>query len=74
MFSALPGRWLTLAFGLLALALCLGNLVLLAGATYALIVVLVGLALVAPNRIVVRREYAAPCLLGRRGAGRRPAG
>ena len=55
MFSALPGRWVTLAFGLLALALCLGNLVLLAGATYALIVVLVGSVLVAPNRIVVRR-------------------
>ncbi len=56
MFSTLPGRWVTLAFALLALALCLGNLILLAGATYALIVVMVGSALVAPNRIAVSRN------------------
>ena len=56
MFSALPRRWLTLAFGFLALALCLGNLILLAGATYALIVVMVGSTLVAPNRIAVSRN------------------
>ena len=39
-----------------ALALCLGNLILLAGATYALIVVLLGTALVPPNKIVVTRS------------------
>ena len=56
MFSALPGRWLTLAFVLLALALCLGNLVLLAGAIYALLIVLVGATLAAPRSIVVNRN------------------
>ena len=56
MFSALPRRWLALAFALLALALCLGNLVLLAGAIYALLIVLVGAALVAPRKIVVNRS------------------
>ena len=56
MFSALPGRWLTLAFALLALALCLGNLILLAGAIYALLIVLVGVALAAPSRIEVNRS------------------
>ena len=56
MFSALPGRWLTLAFVLLALALCLGNLILLAGAIYALLIVLVGVALAAPSRIEVNRS------------------
>ena len=50
MFSALPGRWLTLAFVLLALALCLGNLVLLAGAIYALLIVLVGRDAGCPQR------------------------
>ena len=49
MFSALPGRWLALAFALLALALCFGNLILLAGAIYVLLVVLMGAALVAPR-------------------------
>ena len=56
MFSALPRRWLTLAFALLALALCLGNLILLAGAIYALLIVLLGAALAAPGRIVVSRS------------------
>ena len=56
MFSALPGRWLTLAFVLLTLALCLGNLILLAGAIYALLIVLVGAALAAPSGIVVNRS------------------
>ncbi len=56
MFSALPGRWLALAFALLALALCFGNLILLAGAIYVLLVVLMGAALVAPRGIVVKRS------------------
>ena len=56
MFSALPVRWLALAFGLLGLALCLGNLVLLAGAIFSLLVVLLGSVLVAPNKIEVRRS------------------
>ena len=56
MFSALPGRWLILAFVLLALALCLGNLVLLAGAMYVLLIVLVGATLAAPRGIVVNRN------------------
>ena len=56
MFSALPRRWLTLAFALLALALCLGNLILLAGAIYVLLIVLLGATLVAPDRIVVSRS------------------
>ena len=56
MFSALPVRWLALAFGLLGLALCLGNLVLLAGAIFSLLVVLLGSMLVAPNKIEVRRS------------------
>ena len=56
MFSALPRRWLTLAFALLALALCLGNPILLAGAIYVLLIVLMGAALVAPSRIEVSRS------------------
>ena len=56
MFSALPRRWLTLAFALLALALCLGNPILLAGAIYVLLIVLLGAALAAPSRIVVSRS------------------
>ena len=56
MFSALPRRWLTLAFAFLALALCLGNPILLAGAIYVLLIVLLGAALVAPSRIVVSRS------------------
>lgn len=56
MFSALPRRWLTLAFAFLALALCLGNTILLAGAIYMLLIVLLGAALVAPSRIVVSRS------------------
>ncbi len=45
-----------MAFALLALALCLGNLVLLAGAIYALLIVLLGATLAAPGRIVVSRS------------------
>ena len=56
MFSALPRRWLTLSFALLALALCLGNLILLAGAIYVLLIVLLGATLAAPGRIVVSRS------------------
>lgn len=56
MFSALPRRWLTLAFALLALALCLGNPILLAGAIYVLLIVLLGAALLAPGRIAVSRS------------------
>ena len=56
MFSALPRRWLTLAFAFLALALCLGNTILLAGAIYVLLIVLLGAALTAPSRIVVSRS------------------
>ena len=56
MFSALPRRWLTLAFALLALALCLGNLILLAGAVYLLLTVLLGTVLAAPSSIVVSRS------------------
>ena len=56
MLSALPVRWLALSFGLLGLALCLGNLILLAGAIFALLAVLLGSALIAPNKISVRRS------------------
>ena len=56
MFSALPRRWLTLEFALLALALCLGNLILLAGVIYVLLIVLLGATLAAPGRIVVSRS------------------
>ena len=56
MFSALPVRWLALGFGLLSLALGTGNLILLAGAVYTLIIVLMGAALVAPGKIVVKRS------------------
>ena len=55
MFSTLPTRWLALAFALLGFALFLGNLILLAGAVFGLLVVLLGSVLVAPNGIVVRR-------------------
>ncbi len=56
MFSALPRRWLTLAFAFLAFALCLGNPILLAGAVYVLLIVLLGATLAAPGRIVVSRS------------------
>ena len=56
MFSSAPGRWLALAFFSLLLALSLGNPVLLAGAVFLLVVVLIGATLVAPRRIAVHRE------------------
>lgn len=45
MFATAPGRWLALAFLSLLLALFLGNPVLLAGAVYLLVVVLIGATL-----------------------------
>ena len=56
MFSSAPGRWLALAFFSLLLAQSLGNPVLLAGAVFLLVVVLIGATLVAPRRIAVHRE------------------
>ena len=58
MFSALPGRWLALAFSLLALALALalGNFILLAGAVYVLFIVLMGAVVQAPGRVEVHRR------------------
>ena len=58
MFSAMPGRWLALGFGMLALALFLGNPILLAGAVYVVLVVLLAGVLHAPHGIVVSRRLS----------------
>ena len=56
MFTASPARWLAPAFIAMLIALCLGNLVLLAGAVFLLVLVLIGAALCTPQRIVLRRK------------------
>ena len=56
MLSALPARWLALAFLLLALALVFGNPILLAGSVFVLLIVLLGTLLTPPGGIEVERE------------------
>ena len=56
MFTASPGRWLAPAFVSLLSALCLGNSVLLAGAVFLMVLVLVGTALSTRQSIVVNRS------------------
>ncbi len=56
MFSAVPTRWLSLAFLFLVAGLALGNLVLLAAAVFLLLYVLMGAGLSAPSRITVERS------------------
>ena len=56
MLSALPARWLALAFLLLALALVFGNPILLAGSIFVLLIVLLGTLLTPPGGIEVERE------------------
>ena len=56
MFTASPGRWLAPAFVLMLIALGLGNLALLAGAVFLLVLVLIGAALSTPQRIVLHRR------------------
>ena len=56
MFTASPGRWLAPAFVSLLTALCLGNSVLLAGAVFLMVLVLIGTALSTRQSIVVNRS------------------
>ncbi len=56
MLSVLPARWLALSFLLLALALAFGNPILLAGAVFILMTVLLGVLFIPPNGIEVERE------------------
>ena len=56
MFSAMPGRWLALGFLMLGVALFLGNLVLLAGALYVLLVLLLGVVFVPPRDVEITRN------------------
>lgn len=56
MLSALPARWLALSFLLLALALVFGNPVILAGAVFVLLLVLLGAVVSAPGGIEIERE------------------
>ena len=56
MFSTLPPRWVGLAFLLLVLALALGNLILLAGSVYLLLVALVAILLQPPQDITPSRR------------------
>ena len=56
MFTASPARWLAPAFIAMLIALCLGNLVLLAGAVFLLILVLIGAALCTPQSVVLHRS------------------
>ena len=56
MFSAIPTRWLSLAFLFLVAGLALGNLALLAAAVFLLLFVLMGAGLSAPSRITVERS------------------
>ena len=56
MLSALPARWLALSFLLLVLALVFGNPILLAGAVFVLLLVLLATLLAPPRGIEVERE------------------
>ncbi len=56
MFTASPGRWLAPAFLAMLIALCLGNFVLLAGAVFLLVLVLIGASLSTPQRVVLHRR------------------
>ena len=56
MLTALPARWLALSFLLLALALVFGNPILLAGAVFVLLLVLLATLLAPPSGIEVERE------------------
>ena len=55
MFSAVPTRWLSLAFLFLVAGLALGNLVLLAAAVFLLVYVLMGAGLSAPCSVSIQR-------------------
>ena len=56
MFTASPGRWLAPAFLAMLITLCLGNFVLLAGAVFLLVLVLIGASLSTPQRVVLHRR------------------
>ena len=56
MLSALPANWLALSFLLLSLALVFGNPILLAGAVFGLLFVLLSTLLTPPSGIEVGRE------------------
>ena len=56
MLSALPGRWLALSFIFLAIALVFGNPLLLAGAVFTLLIVLLGALLRPPSGVIIERD------------------
>ena len=56
MFTASPARWLAPAFIAMLIALCLGNLVILGGAMFLLVLVLIGAALCTPQSVVLHRS------------------
>lgn len=56
MLSALPGRWLALSFVFLAFALVFGNPLLLAGAVFLLLTVLLSALLKPPSGVTIERD------------------